>query len=121
MVARPLPPNKVSYAQALKKYSQKRLSRLVVQLREGVTLRAWLSFYEDALRKCEYQRQKNDLVAYALLPIFESTPEGWNAIRSFPNCTGCLEEYFAVWHSCADAADKGFIARLSKAFDYTIG
>ena len=114
-------PNRAWYAQALKKYSQDRLSRLVVQLREGVTLQAWLSFYEDALRKCEYQRQKNDLVAYALLPIFESTPEGWNAIRSFPNCTGSLAEYFVDWYSSADPADREFIARLSNAFGYSIG
>ena len=114
-------PNRAWYAQALKKYSQVLLSRPQVQLPEGITLRAWLSSHEDALRKCEYQREKNALVAYVLLPIFESAREGWNAIRSFPNCTGSLEEYFTAWHSSVDPADKAFVARLSNAFDYTIG
>ena len=117
-----LDPEWANYAQALKKYSQDLLSRPQVQLPEGVTLQNWLLSHEETLRRDRYwcQRKGNDLVAYKLLPIFETTREGWNAIRSLPKSSGCLEEYFAVWHSCADAADKDFIARLSKAFDYTI-
>ena len=87
----------------------------------GMNLHAWLSSHEDVLREDEYQRKKNKLVAYALLPIFESLPMGWNAIRSFPNCTGYLEEYFTAWHSSVDPVGKTFVARLSNAFDYTIG
>ena len=86
-----------------------------------MNLHAWLSSHEDVLREDEYQRKKNKLVAYALLPIFESLPMGWNAIRRLPTFLGYLKEYFADWHSSADPADKDFIARLSNAFDYTIG
>ena len=109
------------YAQELKKYSQDLLSCPEAQLPEGMTLQTWLSSEEESLREKEDQRKKNALVAYKLLPIFESTPEGWNAIRSFPNCTGSLEEYLVDWYSSVDTEDKPFVARLSKAFDYTIG
>ena len=119
--AQPLYPNRAWYAQALKQYSENMISRPGVRLPEGVTLQAWLSSHEDALREDEYQREKNALVAYALLPIFESTPEGWNAIRSLPNSTGYLQEYFVDWHSSVDPEDKAFVVRLSNAFDYTIG
>ena len=121
--SQPLSPNPVSYAQALKKYSQDLLSRPQVQLPEGVTLQNWLLSHEETLRRDRYwcQRKGNDLVAYKLLPIFESTREGWNAIRSLPDCSGSLKEYFVEWHSVAHPADKDFIARLSNAFDYTIG
>ena len=113
-------PHWADYAPAFEQYSQDLLSDPEAQLPAGKTLQAWLSSYEEMLRKCRYKRQKNALVAYALLPIFESDPSGWNAIQSLPDCSGSLKEYFAAWHSCADAADKDFIARLSKAFDYTI-
>ena len=82
-------PNWADYVAAkLRDYSEKTLSRQEVQLPEGVTLQSWLSSQEESLRKGEYQREKNDLVAYALLPIFENTPEGWNAIRNFPTSSG---------------------------------
>ena len=109
-----------NYAQALKKYSQKRLWRPEVQLPKDLTLQDWLSSHEDTLRKCKYEREKNALVAYALLPIFEHCPPGWNAIRNLPTSLGCLEEYLADWHSSADTADKSFVVSLSQAFGYSI-
>jgi hypothetical protein len=85
-----------------------------------MTLQSWLVLHEEALRKDEYQREKNALVAYALLPIFESKPTGWNAIRNLPNSSGNLADYFVDWHSAVDPVDKAFVARLSNAFDYAI-
>ena len=112
-------PNGASYAKVLEKYWQERLSRQEV-LPEGMTLQSWLVLHEEALRKDEYQREKNALVAYALLPIFETIPEGWNAIRNLPNSSGNLADYFVDWHSAVDPVDKAFVARLSNAFDYAI-
>ena len=114
-------PNWAGYAKALNQYSQDLLSPAEVQLAAGVSLQNWLSSYEETLREDRYQRKKNALVAYALLPIFESTPTGWNAIRSLPSSSGCLQEYFADWHSLVDLADKDFVAHLSDMFGYTIG
>ena len=91
-------PNWADYAAKLRDYSEKTLSRQEVQLPEGVTLQSWLSSQEESLRKDAYQREKNALVAYALLPIFESAPEGWNAIRKFPTSSGCLADYLVDWH-----------------------
>ena len=113
-------PNWADYAAKLRDYSEKTLSRQEVQLPEGVTLQSWLSSQEESLRKDAYQREKNALVAYALLPIFENTLEGWNAIRNFPTSSGHLADYLLDWHSSADPEDKGFVARVSNAFDYKI-
>ena len=118
--ANPPYPHWAGYAEALEDYSQELLSRPEVKLPEGVTLQEWLSSHEGMLRKNEYHREENAIVAYALLPIFENTPTGWNAIRSLPNSSGCLEEYFVDWHSSAEPADRDFIARLSNAFGYSI-
>ena len=116
----PTYPNWADYVAALRDYSEKRLSRQEVQLPEGVTLQTWLSSQEESLRKDEYQREKNDLVAYALLPIFENSLEGWNAIRNFPTSSGHLADYLLDWHSSADPEDKDFVARVSNTFDFTI-
>ena len=113
-------PNWADYAEKLEYYSQRKLSRPEVKLAEGVTLQAWSSLHETVLQQHRYCRDKNALVAYKLLPIFESDPKGWNAIQSLPDYSGSLEEYFVEWHSVAHPADKGFIARLSNEFGYTI-
>ena len=114
-------PNWADYAKTLKRYLQDLLSPPEVQLPEGVTLQAWLSSHEETLRRDRYRRKKNALVAYVLLPIFESTPAGWNAIRSLPSSSGCLQEYFVDWHSSVDPENKTFVAHLSNVFGYTIG
>ena len=108
------------YAQSLRDYSEERLSRQEVQLPRGVTLQTWLSSQEESLRKDVCQREKNDLVAYALLPIFEIAPEGWNAIQNFPTSSGHLADYLLDWHSSVDPEDKDFVARVSNTFDFTI-
>jgi len=117
---RPPCPNWADYAESLSIYWQYLLPPQAVQLPEGVPLQEWLSSHEDELRKNEYQREKNALVAYALLPIFESTPTGWNAIRKLPNSSGKLADYLVDWYLSVDHDNRNFVARLSDAFGYTI-
>ncbi len=76
--------------------------------------------HEEELRKDEYQREKNALVAYQLLSIFEDTPTGWNAIRKLPTSKGFLKDYLNEWYSLVDLEDKPFVAHISEAFSYTI-
>ena len=109
-----------NYAADLQIYSQELLSRQEVCLPEDTTLQAWLSLHEKVLQKHRYCRNKNALVAYKLLSLFESYPAGWNAIQSLPDCSGSLEEYFVEWYSSVDTPDKEFVARLSNAFGYSI-
>lgn len=113
-------PHWASYAEHFTSYAHKQLSRKKVQLSEGVTLQTWLLSHEDELRKDPYQRDKNDLVAYKLLPIFEDVPAGWNAIRKLPNSSARLSDYLRDWHSSVDSVDKPFVKRLSDAFDNVI-
>ena len=113
-------PHWADYAGALRDYWQEMLSRQEVRLPKCVTLRSWLSSQEESLRQDERQREKNALVAYTLLPIFESTPEGWNAVQKFPTSSGCLADYLVDWHHSVDPGDKDFVTRVSNAFDYKI-
>ena len=66
------------------------------------------------------QRNNQALVAYQLLPLFEKTPSGWNAIRKLPNSSAKLADYLVGWYSAVDPDDKIFVAEISKAFGYTV-
>ena len=114
-------PNWADYSKYLLKYATDRQKREKVQLPMGTTLPDWLSSHESGLRKDQYQRDKNDLVAYALLPVFEELPAGWNAIRKFPISSGELKFYLSDWASAADPDDVPFVVRLANILGLPIG
>ena len=114
-------PNWAGYSKHLLEYAAKRQKREEVQLPIGTTLLDWLSSHESGLRNDRYQRDKNDLVAYALLPVFEEFPAGWNAIRKFPSSSRELKCYLTDWASAADPDDVPFVVRLADMLGHTIG
>ncbi len=109
-----------NYACNFEKYYHKTLDDYGINLTDNVNLNSWLLEHEDVLREDEYQRKKNALVAYELLPIFEETPTGWNAIRKLPTSIGVLRDYLSDWYSLVDADDKPFVSRISNVFGYSI-
>ena len=113
--------NWADYSKSLLEYAAERQKREEIQLPIGTTLPNWLSSQESGLRKDRYQRDKNALVAYALLPIFEELPAGWNAIRKFPGSSGELKCYLSDWASAADPDDVPFVVRLADILGHTIG
>ena len=64
---------------------------------------------EDGLRKDPYQRQLNDVVAHAMLPLFESNPMGWNAVTSLPDSAERLHSYLQTWRCEVDVEDRSFV------------
>ena len=113
-------PHRADYADKLVEYAHRQQSRLKGKLPDGVSLHSWLLDNEDVLREGKYQREKNAVVAYQLLPLFEEFPSGWNAILNLPTSTGYLKDYLSEWYSLVDLEDKPFVERLSNAFGYTI-
>ena len=109
--------NWADYAESLASYAQERLSRKEHQLPEGTTLSAWLLSEEEALRKDPYQRCKNAVVAYSLLPIFESDPTGWNAIQWLPDSSALFKDYLSNWHSQVEPIDKPFVNCIIQLFE----
>ena len=109
-------PNWADYVGSLASYADNLLSDQERQLPPGMSLGNWLSAHEEELRNDPYLRLKNAVVAYTLLPIFEHSPEGWNAIRKLPTSAGTLAEYLAAWHQQVDEADQPFVKRLMGAF-----
>ena len=112
------------YAASLGAYGQDLLSNQDAQLPADMSLHSWLSLHEKGLRQAPVneneQRNNQALVASHLLPVFEKTPSGWNAIRKLPNSTDLLADYLVAWYSVVDPKDKSFVAKLSDTFGYTI-
>ena len=109
-------PNWAEYAQSLASYAEDTLSREARQLPRGMSLRVWLLSEEEGLRKNRYLRDKNAVVAYSLLPIFENDPAGWNAVRRLPDSSATFGEYLFDWHTLAEPVDKPFVRRILDAF-----
>lgn len=105
-------PNRSDYATSLDSYASNLLSRKERQLPVGVTLPHWLANEEESLRQDRYQRDKNAVVAYSLLPIFERHPTGWNTIQRLPLSSGLLQEYLRDWYSGVESPDEPFIADI---------
>ena len=82
-----------------------------------MTLSTWLWSEEESLREDRYLRDKNAVVAYSLLPIFENDPAGWNAIRRLPASSAMLMDYLLEWHTSVEPADKSFVKRILEAFE----
>ena len=109
-------PNWSNYAAELSTYADKYLSREERRLLKGTTLSDWLLSEEESLRQDCCQRDKNAVVAYTLLPIFESEPAGWNAIRRLPDSSAMFRDYLLEWHRLVEPADKPFVALVLRAF-----
>ena len=110
-------PNWADYAKSLTHYVQELISDKGRQLPIGMTLSAWLLSEEASLRNDEKQRDKNAVVAYCLLAVFESEPSGWNAVRKLPNSSTMLKNYLCEWHSQVDPMDRPFVNRIIQLFD----
>ena len=104
-----------SYSGTLAEYTKRLLSCEERQLPSGVTLREWLSREEEELRRDPHRRNENAIVAYSLLPLFESEPWGWNSIRQLPDSPALLGDYLLEWYALVEAADKPFVKQVLDA------
>lgn len=77
-------------------------------------LATWLRDNEDALRRNPYLRQKNEVLANLLLPLFERNPENWQAL-SYMNldpgdARSSLRSYLGQWYGNTPLAHRDLVA-----------
>ena len=77
-------PNWSSYAVSITEYVNERMDKPEHTMPSGVSLHEWFLSNEETLRRDPHQRDKNAVVAYNWLPIFEIYPALWNAARCLP-------------------------------------
>lgn len=79
-------------------------------------LAAWLQDNEPRLRADPYLRDKNEVVANLLLPLFDSNPENWDAVTYLnldpDDAHDSLQDYLSHWYRNAPSDHKIFIASV---------
>ena len=118
-------PNWTSYSQSLTQYAQDRLDEASKGLPAGKSFIDWLRENELSMRENSVLREKNNIVAFALLPLFEKNPSGWEAVtylnlgsRQNPNLT--LTQHLADWRAAAPIEHRAFITELAKVLGVTL-
>lgn len=83
-------------------------------------LPAWYAENAQLLAHEPYARQYNDFCAAALLPLFESDPAAWNALR-YMNLDGAPAQptfrgYLARWRSSVPEPQRQVVVKVMAAF-----
>ena len=112
-------PNWRDYAQSLRNYADDRLRETERTLPADANFIRWLAANESSMRSNSVQREKNNVVARHLLPVFERTPSGWEAVtflnlgkRRDPNLT--LSQHLADWREAAPPKHRAFIEEVAR-------
>lgn len=114
-------PNWKSYSASLANYVAERIEKVATDKGEGFVFAKWFAENEPAMRENSTLREKNNIVAVELLPLFEANPAGWEAITFYnlgDNRDGkkTLARQFADWSAAAPATQREFIAKLAAVF-----
>lgn len=87
-------------------------------LPEGTALAEWLKDNEETLRNEPYLREKNEVVAKLLLPLFEKDPDNVDSLHYLNLDPGeartDLQHYLQTWYGNAPARHKIFVASILK-------
>jgi len=107
-----------SFAPKLTEYADKRLAER--KLPEGTSLETWYHAEAAALRADPVNRDRNRIVAGALLAMFEKSPQHWAAVaylnQQKPSGPQTFEAYLQNWHDRAPTVHRGFIEGLAQEF-----
>ena len=90
----------------------------------------WLSKHEEEMRTISVDENTYSnrhekywsiygLIAYALLPIFEKYPSGWNAVRYLPKSDSYIKQYLYKWLQ-SDHRSEQFISHCIECLETTI-
>lgn len=108
-------PNWKEYHQSLADYIQKHTADK--GLPEGKTLAAWYVENAAELRKTATDRPRNQVVALALVPLFEREPEHWLTVESLnakPSTEDqSLADYLQNWETSTPAKGRAFVAKIA--------
>lgn len=106
----------VELAPALRKFADQLVAEGHRQLPADTPLAKWLSENEDRLRNDPYLREKNEVVANLLLPLFEENRENWAALHYLNldanDARNNLNQYLRNWYINAPQGHKSFIAKV---------
>ena len=82
----------------------------------------WFRGNAEKLDKSPYGRERDELVAGVLLPLFEEHPEAWAAIGYLnleeSDATGTFEQYRANWRRNTPPRHRPVVERIIELFEF---
>lgn len=111
------PPSRkwMGYGQVFGSYAEHLLAENHRRLPANKTLGQWYAENQPALHDNPYLREKNELVATMLLPLFEKDPSMWQAIgylNANPSSAGkSFSEYLADWHGACPTGTQEHVGK----------
>jgi hypothetical protein len=108
------------YAGVLGYYAERLAGEAHRRLSDDNTLSEWYAHNSEALGEDPYLREKNEVCAKALLPLFQSNPARWAAIgylnRDTVALAGSFPWYLQSWYRAAPSEHQSFIAQVIALF-----
>ena len=108
------------YAPAFREYAANLLNQPHRELTAGVTLAGWYQQNQISLRSDPYLRDKTELVANALLEIFERDPQSLSAIAYLNEeksaTSGSFKDYLTSWRSCCPRTQQNIVRQTMALF-----
>jgi hypothetical protein len=114
-------PNWKDYSKSLSEYATQRIEQVTKEKGDGFEFKKWFAENEAAMRENSTIREKNNIVALELLPVFEESPSGWEAVTFYNlgenrDAGKTLARHFADWSAAAPAGQREFIKKLAAVF-----
>jgi hypothetical protein len=109
-------PNWCDFAPAMSEYADDHIACNFLVLPADITFADWFQVSECRLRVNSHQMHLNGVVLVRLLPIFQSTPQHWPAVRYMPNTDEKLEVFLAQWKDACPGRHKPFVSTIAQLF-----
>jgi hypothetical protein len=108
------------YAPAFSMYAAARLGLPQHRLPFGVPFATWFHQNEPALRASPTLREKNTIIASQMLPLFEETPSGWEALcylnLGSRDAKKPLARHLTEWGQHVPPELHPFVSRIATVF-----
>jgi hypothetical protein len=109
-----------AYAPAFREYAERLQAQQHRHLSPDLSLREWFEKNEAQLKRDPYLREKNELLATLLLPLFEQNPGGLAAIAYLnseePASSQSLDEYLENWYRCCPDEHRSVVRQAIRLF-----
>ena len=113
-----------AYGAAFQTYVQDLLAQPHRALPPKKVFTDWYQGNSAALDRDPYGRERDELVAGMLLPLFEEYPEGWAALSYLnleeSDATGPFQTYLQNWHRNTPERHRPFVAKIIELFGYPV-
>ena len=114
-----------SYGAALHAYGGELLAQPHRALPAKASFVDWYRGNAAVLDRTPYARERNELVAGVLLPLFEQNPEAWSTLGYLnleeSDATGSFEQYLANWRRNTPPQHRPLVERIIELFGFPRG